>query len=207
MTGMNRTINFVENKIKHGITEFVLDMDFGTIVVEVNYKDYSPANRVIITDWDVAKNTNYNMVNYNAKADYHVVIANVDSDFALHMRVVDMWYRLMFKKMGYDVSEAIIDAAIMIHFAHYDGKCITINSLYHNIMKKKIGFMARQDDMVQFLVREYITNRINAANKIISDAGNAFDEKFNAKEDIEIITHRGDAYTRLINGLRLIVKK
>lgn len=198
-------IRYIERNIESGNNDLIISTEFGKLVIEVNYEDYGPETRVLVDDWNNAPPTRFNMVNLNCKADYFVVICNPSSKLSLHLRVVEAMYRVMFKRsLNIDISDDVADAAILIHRYEKEGRQLTANMLYHDFCKYNLNMMVRNNDMVQWLVRDHVERRLSDAKKIVNAASNMLDN------EIAIGSYRCiyiDNYSRQIFGLLLYVSK
>ena len=198
-------IRFIEKNIEIGNTDLIIDSEFGKIVIDVNYEDFGPEHRVFVEDWSDAPDTRFNMMNLNCKADFYVCICNPSSGLTLHLRVVEAMYRVMFKSMlRVDISDEVADAAILIHRYEQEGKHLTTNMLVHDFCKYNLNMMVRNNDMVQYLVRDHFEKRLAVAKKIVAESCEMFD-----REALRGIyrTVSMDNYSRQIFGLMIYVSK
>ena len=204
--GLKEMIEHIESSIINGEEDIAINTEFGRLVVEVDHDNYGPETNVVIDDWSFAPaSTKLNYSISGFKADYYVCICNPVSTLSLHLKVVEAVYRIMFKHiLSIDVDEAIVDAAIMIHRHDIENKSLTVNSLVNDFTKNVMSRFIRNNDMVQWLVRDHFERKLSDAKLIIEAGCELFDKEYSILWQNFI---HPDEYNRKMFGLILYVSK
>ena len=204
--GLNEMVTYIEQAILDEKKDIVVNSEFGNIIVEVDYDTHGPETNVIIDGWAFApSHARMTASIIGFKADYYVCICNPTSALSLHLKVVEAVYRIMFKHMlRVDITEDVVDAAIMIHRHDVENKPLRINALVNDFSRYSISMMVRNNDMVQWLIRDHFERRLAAAKHIIEAGCELFDKEYSTFW--QNVIHLDD-YNRKMFGLILYVCK
>lgn len=169
---LQESVEYIHTCIKAGKGGFLMQTEFGKVVVEIFTYGYDIFDPVDVVEWTYAPNTRFCLDNADVSADYYMSIGDCGKSSLLrHIHIVQAMIKLLFMNcLHQKVDQKVYDAAVTLYLKEFENKNLSQNLLEKEFGKCNLSLIQKSSKLIDAMLSNLILMRVENAQDVIKES-------------------------------------